>query len=300
MFERVEDYLDTLRQELAGADAAMIQDALADAEDHLRTGLSQTLAADPGVNERDALQRLADEYGAPAEIAAAYRQIEPHVAPPLAPAPQRRAQEPQRSAAHRFFGVFVDPRAYGALFYMLFSLISGIFYFTWATTGLSLSVGLIVLIIGLPVVALFLMSVQGIALVEGRMIEALLGVRMPRRPLFLRKDLNLWGRFKVLFTDKLSWTTIIYMILQLPLGVLYFTLLVTMFAFGLSGIAMPVLQYGFDMPTIMFNDTEWYAPAWLMPLFVIVGFLWIFLTMHLARALGRLHARYAKSLLVRD
>jgi hypothetical protein len=202
--------------------------------------------------------------------------------------------------AARFFGVFVDPGAYAALFYMLSSLMSGIFYFTWATTGLSLSLGLIVLIVGLPFTALFLLSVQGIALVEGRVVEALLGVRMPRRPLFARRDLRIWERFKVLFTDKLSWTTILYMVIQLPLGTLYFTVFVTSFTFGLAGIAAPFVQYGLDLPVMSFGDSVYYAPGWLMPFMVVVGFLWILLTLHLARSVGKLHGRYAKALLVRD
>lgn len=295
MFERVEDYLDSLRRELSDADPALVQDALADAEDHLRSDIAQRLGARPELDERDALARAVEQYGAPAEVAAAYRQMEERT-----PAVYRRpVPANHRSPAARFFGVFIDPGAYAAFFYMLFSLASGSFYFTWATTGISVSLGLIILIIGLPVTALFLLSVQGIALVEGRLVEALLGVRMPRRPLFTRRDLGIWGRFKVLFTDKLSWTTMLYMMLQLPLGTIYFTVFVTMLALGLGGIAAPVLQYGFDQPLVVFGDYDLYAPAWLMPLVVVVGFLWILLTLHLARAVGTWHGRYAKQLLVR-
>ena len=43
-----------------------------------------------------------------------------------------------RSAAARFFGVVMDPHTYGALFYMLLSLVTGVFFFTWVVTGLSL------------------------------------------------------------------------------------------------------------------------------------------------------------------
>ena len=39
MIKSVEDYLDLLKAELNGSDAATIQDALADAEEHLRAAL---------------------------------------------------------------------------------------------------------------------------------------------------------------------------------------------------------------------------------------------------------------------
>jgi hypothetical protein len=195
--------------------------------------------------------------------------------------------------------VFVDPRAYASVFYMLFSLATGIFYFTWVTTGLSLSVGLIILIIGLPFFALFLLSVRGLALVEGRLVEALLGVRMPRRPKFTEK-LGFWRRLKTLFTDRRSWFAMIYMLAQLPLGVLYFTLFVTMLALGLAGIAVPILQWGFGFPVYQSSHTVFYAPGWMAPLFVVVGMLWFLVTLHLAKGLGQLHGRFAKTMLVRD
>lgn len=296
MTDPVDDYLVKLKDELSGADPATIQDALADAEDHLRAGLAQLTNQKPDLSEDDALRQVVDAYGSQTEVASAYREIEARVPPPLAPRQNGR----DRSWVSRFFGVFIDPRAYASLFYMFFSLITGIVYFTWAVTGLSLSVGLFVLIIGLPFIALFLLSVQGIALVEGRIVEALLGVRMPRRPIFSQKHLGMWQRFKALVSDKRSWTTILYMMLQMPLGVIYFTVFVTMLSLGLAGIAAPVLKYGFDIPFAQINDTSYHIPAVLMPFVVLVGVLWILLTMHLAKFLGCLHGAYAKALLVRD
>ena len=296
MTDPVDGYLVKLKDELSGADPATIQDALADAEDHLRTGLAQFQGGTPDLSEDDALRQVIDAYGTPAEVASAYREIEARVLPPLAPP----HNGDDRSWMSRFLGVFVDPRAYASLFYMLFSLITGIVYFTWAVTGLSLAVGLFVLIIGLPFIALFLLSVQGIALVEGRIVEALLGVRMPRRPIFSQKHLGVWQRFKALVRDKRSWTTILYMILQMPLGVIYFNVFVVMLSLGLAGLAAPVLEYGFDIPLAQFNDTSYHIPHIMMPLVVLVGVLWILLTMHLAKFLGRLHGAYAKALLVRD
>ncbi len=296
MFRSIEEYLDQLRTELKGCDPATIQDALSDAEEHLRTALDQALEDQTDRSATEALQLVLEQYGTPAEVAAAYKEIETRVTPPLAPP----KQPDERDFITRFFGVFTDPRAYASLFYMLFSLITGIIYFTWAVTGLSLCAGFVVLIIGLPFFALFLLSVQGIALVEGRIVEALLGVRMPRRPIFSRKHLNIWDRFKALVSDKRSWAPIIYMVVMLPLGVIYFTLFITMLSFGLAGIAQPITTYVFDLPVAHIYNMEFYPPAWLMPFFVIVGVIWIFLTMHLAKAIGRLHGSIAKALLVME
>jgi hypothetical protein len=144
-----------------------------------------------------------------------------------------------------------------------------------------------------------MLSIRGLSLVEGRIVEGLLGVRMPRRPHSSEKHLKIWQRFVHLIADRRIWFTMVYMIAQLPLGIFYFTLFVTMISFGLAGIASPVWQYGFDEPSVNIGDSSYYIPGWLMPFIVVVGMLWLLLTLHLAKFIGRLHAAFAKHMLVR-
>jgi uncharacterized membrane protein len=295
MNNAIDDYLVKLKAALAGADPATIQDALSDAEEHLTTALQQALAKDPGASPAAAIERIVETYGGPEEVAAAYKEMETMTPVTLAmpsPAAARRRE-------HGFFGVLGDVHTYAALLYMLMSLVTGIFYFTWAVTGLSLSAGLIVLIIGIPFMAAFLLSVRALALVEGRVIEGVLGERMPRRSAFFRRDLGWWGGFKALVGDRTTWSAILYMILQLPLGIIYFTVTFTFITISLGLIAQPILTYVFDLPVVQSNSTSYYLPGWSMPLVLIGGFLLFVVTLHMVRGLGRLHGRYAKALLVK-
>jgi uncharacterized membrane protein len=295
MNKAIDDYLVKLKTALAGADRATIQDALSDAEEHLTTALEQAIEKEPGLAAEAALPAIIETYGAPAEVAAAYKEME-HMTPMTLAIPGLQVKKPRRN---RFFSVIGDARTYGSLIYMLLSLVTGIFYFTWATTGLSLSAGLIVLIIGLPFVAAFLVSARGIALVEGRIIEGVLGERMPRRGAFFRRDLGWWGGFKALVADRTTWSAILYMILQLPLGILYFTVMITLIALSLTLFAMPILHYVFGFPIAHTNHHDYYLPGWSMPIVVMGGFLLTVVTLHAARGIGRLHARYAKKMLVK-
>ncbi len=295
MSKRIDEYLASLRRALEGSDRATIHDALADAEEHLRTALGLALVDHPELTEQNALEAIMEEYGTPEETAEAYREIEQRTQPVFAP---RRIEH--RSAAGRIFGVLIDPRAYAALLYMFFSLITGIVYFTWAASGLSVSAGVIVLIIGIPFFGLFLLSVQGLALVEGRIVEALLGIRMPRRPIFSRRDLPMWEKFKSLVKDRRSWLTILYMIIMMPLGILYFTIFLTLTVFVAYGIASPVLFYGFGLPLAHINGVDIFLPGWYAPLTVLAGILLLIMTLHLAKGLGYLHGRLAKAMLVKD
>jgi uncharacterized membrane protein len=293
-------YLEQLRAALRGADPALIQDALYDAEEHLRA----ELAEQPERSEAQMLEHVVGSYGAPDEVAEIYRdqeiRIQRAIRPPAPPA--------RRSWFGRFFGVAADPRAYAALFYMLLSLATGIFYFTWVTVGLSLSVGLSVLIIGLPFIVLFFGSVRVLSLVEGRVVEAMLGMRMPRRPAYPTRDLPLGKRIVGMFTDVHTWTTLCYMWLLLPLGVMYFTLAVTLLSVSLALIAAPLaLLFRNDWFAGLYVDhqmmIDWgfgpHVPGWTEVIaMLLIGTVLLFATLHLARALGRLHGHLAKHMLV--
>jgi hypothetical protein len=296
MVKSIDEYLSVLKVEMEGSDSATIQDALADAEDHLHTAFENIRAVQPEMESDAALQTIIDQYGSPAETAAAYKEVERRTSPGLV----RISDQKPQPMLSRFFGIYADPKTWGALLYMAIALITGIIYFTWITTGISLILGLAVLIIGLPFAALFLISVRGIALLEGRMVEALLGVRMPRRPLFSPQNTGWLLRLKMLFLDKHTWMTTIYMLLQMPLGIVYITILSSSLILSLGFIALPVLQTVYKLP-IMLGDGH----AYILPLAGQIAVavwgvcLWTSI-MHLVKFIGQLHGRFAKFMLVSD
>lgn len=310
----IPEYLEQLRAALAGADPAMIQDALYDAEEYLRS----ELAEQAGKSEAEVIAGVAGSYGAPEEVAEIYRETEvtvnralrtpaagrrPAPVPPMAGAAGAAgAAVPAkpRSPAARFFGVVLDPHTYGALFYMLLSLVTGIFFFTWVVTGLSLSVSLLILIVGIPVLLLFLGSVRVLSLVEGRIIETLLGVRMPRRPAYTDRSQGWLARIGAMFTDGRTWLTMLYFVLMLPLGVAYFSVATTLLSTSLALVFAPMAEVVFDQPVgIWVDGVKMASGVWLWPLSIAAGVLLLFATLHLARAIGRLHGAVAKHLLVR-
>jgi uncharacterized membrane protein len=294
MYNTIEEYLDALKNEMKGSDSALLQDALADAREHLSTALTVAREANTGLNEADALKTIVDEYGSPEETASAYREVERRT-----PTSLKQTDKP-RSLSGRFFGVYADSRAWGALLYMLIAFVTGVFYFTWAVTGLSLSISLSVFIFGLPLAILFLLSVRGLALLEGRLVEALLGVRMPRRPLFTQHGLKWLDRLKQLLMDKHTWLSILYMIIQFVLGTIYFVLFTVILSFSLSLIAIPFLQEYLHEAFINVGNKLYYIPTWSYPLFVLGGLLLWTIYMHAARGVGQLHGRFAKWMLVTE
>jgi hypothetical protein len=172
---------------------------------------------------------------------------------------------------------------------------------------LSLSAGLAVLIIGLPFFLAFIGMARVISLGEGRLLEAISGERMPRRPVHPGAPQGFYARIGAMLKDARTWTTLFYFLLMLPLGVVYFTAAVTGLATGLAMVAAPIfrlLDYLGWLPEWWFGGNHIQVnPIWLdnpvgYLLCAILGVLILTLLMHLARGIGKLHARMAKALLV--
>jgi uncharacterized membrane protein len=292
-----DEYLRQLRAALEGQDPALIQDALYDAEEYLRA----EVASHPDKSEADVLELIASTYGAPEEVAAAYRDTEAKMKAALkTPVPAANA-----SGWQRFFGVYLDPRTYTSLFYMLLALATGIVYFTIVVTGLSMSVGFAILIIGVPFFLAFIGITRVIALGEGRLLEAITGERMPRRPVHPGPPASWWTRIADMLKDVRTWTTLAYLLIMLPLGIAYFTIAVTGLATSGALLVAPITLIGHELGWSDFNVYWDSGHPWAphhpllaaVPLFVL-GVLALTLLMHLARGLVRVHARLAKAMLV--
>lgn len=287
----VEQYLDALRSALKGADPALVQDALYDAEEHLRAEIAQH----PGQDEGTVLARIVQSYGAPDEVADAYRTNEVTVQRALrTPAPA-----PRTSALGRFFGIYTDPRAYLSLLYLLLALVTGIVYFTFATAGLGLSIGFAILIIGVPFFLLFIGAARVIALAEGRIVETLLGTRMPRRPAYPDRETPFLQRVVDMLKDPRTWGTLLYLLAMLPLGIFYFTFAVVGIAVSVALTVAPIVMLLYHAGLVQIDGTVQGGPhPALLPLVSILGVLLLTVTMHLARGIGYLHGQLAKTLLV--
>jgi hypothetical protein len=326
----IDEYLAQLRRALEGADPAMIQDALSDAEEHLRA----ECAARPADSEETVLRAIADSYGSPEDVAAAYRETERTVQAALSPvrripagaaasaaaataaaagaaatvttATAAQRTTPPQGLLRRFFSAWSDSRSWTSLFFMLTTLVTGIFYFTVVVTGMSLSLGLAILIIGFPFFIAFLSFTRVLALVEGRLIEGLTGERMPRRATPPAPG-GWFARIGAMLRDLRTWTTLVYQLLMLPLGIAYFTVAVTLGALGLGLLGGSVVGL---LQALGFKVVDgWQTSVGGVPLTgiealgvaiasLIIGALLVTALLHLARLVGRFHGRLAKQLLV--
>jgi len=171
-------------------------------------------------------------------------------------------------------------------------------------TGLSVSASLLVLIVGIPFFLIFVGFTRVLALAEGRLVEGLLGQRMPRRPLYPAKGQPILERIKEMLVDRRTWTTMFYFLLMLPLGILYFVIATVgiSVSIGLIGGSIAALLMALDIGSgsISLDGHGIYQgpSVWAAPFLVIAGIVLLTGGMHLIRAIGRGHGTLAKHLLV--
>ena len=244
----IEGYLARLEVALHGADPALAHDALIDAEEHLQAAVRRGVPVDQAIAS----------FGDADEIAAAYRNLPSGAALPRLTGDRGRvaaapAQAPQPSAASvtaprlsdvPIVGIWFDGRAWGALLYFGgVSLVVATACFAWAVALGGLAVGLLPTLLGLPVLVLLLGSARALCLMEGAVVQALLGVRMPRRvqPVHGAADVGFWQRIWCWLKDVRSWLSLGYLYANFPVSVALFAITLTLAALSAAMVFGPLL-----------------------------------------------------------
>lgn len=335
--EQVARYLKALEGELAGCDPALRHDAVIDAETHLRSAIDSGMPA----------ERAIAEYGTPQEVARAYVEHDSEaygwrscVHPPAdqpagvgvrpgnsgsqAALAQSGLQvsAPGRGLASRIpvMGIWIDPRAWGALIYfgaVGFALSLG--YFVWSVTMGALVLGLAPLVVGVPLLVLLLGSARALCLFEGKVVEALLGVRMPRRvqPVEGADSVGFWQRILCWLRDVRSWLSLAYLLGNFFISVCTFALTISLCAVSVSLVlagvgsllGMPVMVVGDGgADSVVVNVLGWrlepdangvlQAPAGASIAMVTVGLCLATATLWLVRGLGWIYGHVVQAIQV--
>jgi hypothetical protein len=142
-------------------------------------------------------------------------------------------------------GIWFDGRAWGALLYFGgVGFIVATACFVWAVTLGGLAVGLLPTLLGLPVLVLLLGSARALCLMEGAVVQGLLGVRMPRRvqPVHGAADVGFWQRIWCWLKDVRSWLSLAYLYANFPVSVALFAITLTLAALSAAMVFGPLLQ----------------------------------------------------------
>ena len=193
------------------------------------------------------------------------------------------------SGVKRFFGVVTNPQSYLNIVYLLLAFPLGTLYFVFLVTGLSLGFGLIITLLGIPILGLVLGGSWALCRFERGAAITLLGVDIQAgssQP----ESVGLWSRVKVLLKERLTWTGTLYLLLKFPLGVATFTIVVTLSAVTLALITAPILYLFADIDLVI-----WYVDT--LPeafLCALIGVGLLFISLHLMNGIACVSGRIAR------
>jgi hypothetical protein len=137
---------------------------------------------------------------------------------------------------------YSDGRTSGTVAYSLLGLPIGIFGFVVVVTGFALGIGLLITLIGIPILVATLLFAQAMAEMERRLAWSLLDASMPRRPHGQTSASGVWWRrLGELLTSRRTWWAVGFILLRLPLGIVGFAIAATLIGLMFGGFVMPIL-----------------------------------------------------------
>ena len=139
-----------------------------------------------------------------------------------------------------------EARTWRETLYLLLNLPVGIITFTVIVIGFATGFGMLITLVGIPIIFLTMYLSRGMGTIERARAKALLGVDVPA-PYRPDPEPDKWWRVHVArFTDPATWVEVGYNLLMLPIGIFTFTVVVTFWSLAIGLATAPL--YGWALP----------------------------------------------------
>jgi signal transduction histidine kinase len=199
---------------------------------------------------------------------------------------------PSRNLVRRFFGAPFSVATYKHVAYLLVGFPVGLVYFIALVVGVSLGIGLAIIWVGLPILLATLAAWRMAAGFERLLARILLDLRIPS-PAHMAPGLTAWQRVKLLVRDPVTWKSLVFVALKLPLGLVGFLVVV--------GLGFVTLVLAFAPAIVAFTPVTFFGwimntPAEAVPM-VPVGVLGLILLLNLVNGLAWLYGLFARVML---
>ena len=194
----------------------------------------------------------------------------------------------------RLAAQIVAPRTYARIAYLLLALPLGQLEGAILITGLAVGLGLAVVTVGIPILVGTLMLSRWMAIGERRLVHALLDFEIPApyRPLPAERG---WERLKAFLSDPATWRDVVFLLLQVLMGLVSFVVTVTVLGVALGALAAPAWYWALpDGIELGIAQVDSLAEAVAL---VPIGAVLLFLGIPALNGLGRLYGRFAQLLL---
>lgn len=186
--------------------------------------------------------------------------------------------------------------------YVLLGFPLGIIAFVLMVTGLSVGLGVLVIVIGIPILTATVFVARGLAEVERVRIGPVLHVpRVRVRYRAAGPDGGFWRRLLTPLADIQSWLDVLYGVLRFPVGITTFVIVVTWWAVALGGLtyflwdwSLPHDPDNYEIAEILgFADTATNR----ISIYLVIGVVFTFTLPFVTRAVALFEAWLARALL---
>ncbi|GAA0582209.1 sensor histidine kinase [Actinomadura livida] len=182
--------------------------------------------------------------------------------------------------------------------YLGVSLAFGLGCFIGLTVGLALSLGLLIIWVGLPMLALMMVAWRCAAVLERQFVRAAFGVRVPSPYRRLPPGRNPLTKLKAMASDPATWKDLLYLALLFPVTLLEFVVSVAVWSATGMLLAMPVIVAVDGGAEVGLGFVSYWAgnPVAALPL-TAVGVLCLVLAMYVTRVMAIGHSAWARLML---
>jgi len=197
-----------------------------------------------------------------------------------------------------FFSVIAKGQTWRNIAYLLLAFPLGIFYFTFLVTGLSLGLGSLITLLGIPILLLVLMAAYGLGAFERSLTNALLGLDTPPSHRLATPE-GLWGKLKALVASSETWKRVGYLFAEFPFGIIGLSLVVTTAAVLAAAVVTPV----FYEQSWWFTTEPWLVDRWAIDtiwealVVAVIGVLVGFGLTHVINGVAKLWGFFAHAML---
>jgi len=127
-----------------------------------------------------------------------------------------------------------------ALVHLLLNLPLGVFYFAALAVGLSLGIGLLMTVTGVPILIGVAAVTRGMSNFERARLNAFLGTSLQPSTYPVPIEAGWLSRLSTIAKDAATWRDLLFLLLRLPIGLFTFTAMVTVWSVSVSLLLSPV------------------------------------------------------------
>lgn len=206
-------------------------------------------------------------------------------------------ENPLQNPLRAVFGPIAWPRSYWNIFYLMLGFPLGLAYFVLYVTGISLGVGLLILLVGAAILLSMVVLTWPLTLLERELANRMLDAKVPApgSP-EERIDEDPAGWLRAILGNRVTWTGMVFLLLKFPLGLASWVLVVVLGAVSLGLTISPaVVALGGEVNLGFWHPVTVGEAFWLVP----VGMAVTIVSFHLVNGLAWLWGRFAAVMLGR-